>query len=74
MLIKADDNYYYSTPACRISVDEKLILAFGHSYLYEVCAVYNRETVVLKTFREKQNAQTFAKRLVEMLNEEETKC
>jgi len=74
MLIKADDNYYYSTPACRISVEEKLIQSTGCRWLYEVCATYNRETAVLKTFREKQNAQTFAKRLVEMLNEEEKTC
>lgn len=72
MLIKADENYYYSTPACRICVDEKLIQPFGRRYLYEVCTVYNRETAVLKTFREKRNAQAFAKRLVEMLNEEES--
>jgi len=74
MLIKSDDNYYYSTPACRISVEEKLIQSTGRRWLYEVCATYNRETAVLKTFREKQNAQTFAKRLVEMLNEEEKTC
>lgn len=74
MLIKADENYYYSTPACRIYVNEKFIQSFGCRYLYEVCVAYDKETAVLKAFKSKQNAQAFAKRLVDMLNEEEPKC
>ena len=74
MLIKADDNYYYSSPACSVYVEEKFIQAVGRRYLYEVRIGYAQNTISLKTFRDKQNAQSFAKRLTEMLNQEEPKC
>lgn len=74
MLIKVDENYYYSTPACIIYIEEILLQSARCRWIYEVRAIYNRETAVLKTFHDKRNAQAFAKRLVEMLNEEEPKC
>lgn len=71
MLLKADDNFYYSSPACKISVAEIFIQAVGKRYLYEVRATYVSTTIPLKTFRDKDKAKAFAKRLVDLLNEVE---